>query len=116
MPLLLGQRRAQRARKYGNTVESVDEHTWKVMWDDGVVTIKRSAAMRVEAATAGKEPPTLAHNNTATSTQLDKIVENYVPFNFTESQPLSSIASGTPYSDGTDEKTDKAPVGPYDLA
>ena len=102
LPLLPGQRRAQRARKYGNTIESVDEHTWKVQWDDGVVTVEKSAAMRVEAATAGMEPTAPAHNTNTTSTQLDRIVENYVPFNFTESQSLSPVGSGTPGSVGTD--------------
>ena len=51
LPLLPGQRRAQRARKYGNTVESVDAHTWKVQWDDGVVSIEKSATLRVEMHT-----------------------------------------------------------------
>ena len=55
LPLLPGQRRAQRARKYGNTAELVDEHTWKVPRDDGVGTVEKSAAMRVAAATAGKQ-------------------------------------------------------------
>ncbi len=87
MPLLPGQRRAHRARKYGNTVESVDAHTWKVQWDDGVVTVEKSAAMRVEAATTGLDAPVLATHSAAASTQHDRIDASYVPFNFTETQP-----------------------------
>ena len=102
LPLLPGQRRAQRARKYGNTVESVDEHTWKVQWDDGVVTIEKSAAMRVEVATAGFEPPAPAHHSAAASTQHHRIDASYVPFHFTESQPQWSTLGGTPGSVGTD--------------
>ena len=102
LPLLPGQRRAQRARKYGNTVESVDAHTWKVRWDDGVVTVEKSAAMRVESATAGMEPAAPAQHSVAAATQPDRIVESYVPFHFTETQPQWPTLSGTPSSVGTD--------------
>ena len=102
LPLLPGQRRAQRARKYGNTVESVDAHTWKVQWDDGVVTVEKSAAMRVEAATAGLDASVPATNSAAASTQHDRIDASYVPFNFTETQPQWTTTSGTAGSAGAD--------------
>ena len=63
LPLLPGQRRAQRARKYGNTAELADEHTWKVPRDDGVGTMEKSAAMRVEAATAGSRRSHIGFNS-----------------------------------------------------
>ncbi len=88
LPLFPGQRRAQRARKYGNTVESVNAHTYnKVQWDDGVVTLEKSAALRVEAATASLDPPAPATHSAAASTQHDRIDASYVRFNFTETQP-----------------------------
>ena len=102
LPLLAGQRRAQRARKYGNTVESVDAHTWKVQWDDGVVSVEKSAALRVEMLSAGQEPPPPATHSAAASTQIDRIDPSYVPFNLTESQAHSGTPSGTAGSAGTD--------------
>ena len=102
MAILPGQRRAQRARKYGNTVESVDAHTWKVQWDDGVVTVEKSGAMRVETATAGREQPAPAPHSAAASTNPDRNHASYVDFNFTESQPQWPLLSGTPGSAGTD--------------
>ena len=100
LPLLAGQRRAQRARKYGNTVESVDAHTWKVLWDDGVVSVEKSAALRVEMLSAGLEPPPPATHSAAASTQIDRIDPSYVPFNLTESQAHSGTPSGTAGSAG----------------
>ena len=55
LALLPGQRRQQRARKYGCVTESVSANEWKVSWDDGVVTTEKSAALRVEYTTVGRE-------------------------------------------------------------
>ena len=54
LSLLPGQRFAQRAREYGNTVESVGAHAWKVQWDDGAFTVEKPAAVRAEAGAVQK--------------------------------------------------------------
>lgn len=48
-----GQKRAQRARKYGTVTEAVWQQEWSVLWDDGVVTREKTKQIRQEASAAG---------------------------------------------------------------
>jgi hypothetical protein len=59
LPILDGQRRSQRARKYGTVTTAVGQREWSVMWDDGAVTVEKSTQLRKESVASGHEitPP-----------------------------------------------------------
>ena len=100
LALLPGQRRQQRARIYGCVTESVSANEWKVSWDGGVVTTEKSAALRVEYMTAGREVIDAAATSFVVNARPIGIPESYIPIPSTECAPSELLvpSSGFTYS------------------
>ena len=56
LPLQDGQRRQRRALLYGWVPESVTEKLWAAAWDDGQVTLEKSAKVAANPPSAGLPP------------------------------------------------------------